>query len=48
MLGAGREALEARMAAEAGAARRERQREALARSADLVDAELLLGDAAWR
>jgi hypothetical protein len=48
VLGAGREALEARMAAEAAEARRDRQREALVRAAVLVDAELLLGDAAWR
>jgi hypothetical protein len=48
VLGAGREALEARMAAEAATVRRERQQAALARSGDLLDAELLLGDAAWR
>jgi hypothetical protein len=48
VLGAGREALEARMTATAGAARRERQKEALVRAADLVDADLLLRDAAWR
>jgi hypothetical protein len=48
VLGAGREALEARMAAEAVGARRERQRAALARAGELVDADALLGDAAWR
>jgi hypothetical protein len=48
VLAAGRVALEQRMAAEATALRRERQRAALRRAPELVDADALLGDAAWR
>ena len=44
----GREIVASRIAAGDADVRRERQREALQRAGDLVDAELLLGDAAWR
>jgi DNA-binding FadR family transcriptional regulator len=48
VLAAGREVLEQRMAAEAAKLRRDRQRAALRRAPELVDADALLGDAAWR
>jgi hypothetical protein len=44
----GHETLASRVAADDADLRRERQREALRRAQDLVDAELLLSDAAWR
>jgi hypothetical protein len=44
----GHEIVASRVAAGAADERRERQRQALRRAGDLVDAELLLGDAAWR
>jgi hypothetical protein len=43
----GHDVVAARVAASEADARRERQREALRRAPDLVDVELLLGDAAW-
>ena len=48
VLAAGREVLEQRMAAEAAKLRRDRQRAALRRAPELVDADALLGNAAWR
>jgi post-segregation antitoxin (ccd killing protein) len=45
---AGRETIAAEVDAEESEQRRERQRDALARAAQLVDADELLGDAAWR
>jgi hypothetical protein len=44
----GHEIVASRVAAGDTAVRRERQREALRRAGDLVDAELLLSDAAWQ
>jgi hypothetical protein len=44
----GREIVASRIATDDAEVRRERQREALRRAGDLVDAELLLSDAAWR
>jgi hypothetical protein len=43
----GHEIVASRVAAGDAEVRRERQREALQRAADLVDAELLFSDAAW-
>jgi hypothetical protein len=48
VLGAGREALQDRLEEEASERRRERQRTALRRAQELVDVDVLLGDAAWR
>jgi hypothetical protein len=45
---AGRDAIAPDVDARAREQRRERQRAALARAAGLVDADALLGDAAWR
>lgn len=44
----GREVVSEELQARAGEGLRERQREALADVPTLVDADLLLGDAAWR
>jgi hypothetical protein len=44
----GREIVASRVAAGDADVRRERQREALRRAGDLVDADLLLSDAAWQ
>jgi hypothetical protein len=44
----GHEIVASRVAAGHADARRERQREALRRAGELVDAELLLSDAAWQ
>lgn len=44
----GREIVASRLATDDVGARRERQRAALRRAGGLVDAELLLNDAAWR
>jgi hypothetical protein len=48
VLAAGRDSLEARLDAEDARRRRERQRAALRRAPQLVDADVLLGDHAWR
>lgn len=44
----GRDELARRMHERDGVVRRDRQRAALERAADLVDGDVLLGDAAWR
>jgi hypothetical protein len=48
LAGAGAERVSSELDAVAAETRRERQRQALARAAELIDAETLLADGAWR
>jgi hypothetical protein len=48
LAGAGAERVASELDAAAAESRRERQRQALSRAAELIDAEALLSDGAWR